>query len=52
VDFLALAAALAQPADDLIAGIPAVGHHTEQFVGALLAKVLRWERQLRFVAER
>jgi hypothetical protein len=52
VDFLALAAALAQPADDLIAGIPAVGHHTEQFVGVLLAKVLRWERQLRFVAER
>jgi hypothetical protein len=31
-----------------IAGGLVVGHNTEQFVGPLLAEVLRWERQLRF----
>ena len=39
MDFLALAAALAQPPDHLVAGVLAVGHDAEQFVNPLRPKV-------------
>jgi hypothetical protein len=51
VDFLALAAALAQPPDDLLARILPVGHDAEQFEGTFLAKRLRRERQVRLVVQ-
>ena len=52
MDFLALAAALAQPPDDLVARVFAVGHHAEQLVGALGTEFLRREQQLRLIAQR
>src|SRR5271165_1675004 len=51
VHFLALAAPLTQPPDDLIGRVLPVGHDTEQFVNALLTKRLRREWQVRLIAQ-
>src|SRR5208283_404930 len=50
-DFIALAAPLTQPPDDLIGRVVPVGHDTEQFVNALLTKRLRREWQVRLIAQ-
>src|SRR5271170_3277308 len=52
MNFLALAAARAQPPDHLVAGLLLVGYHAEQFVGAFGSERLGRKRQARFIAER
>ena len=52
MDFLDLAAALAQPPDHALAGARAVGHDGEQFIDPLRAERLGGKRQLRLVAQR
>src|SRR5271169_5409671 len=52
MDFLALAAALAQPPDHAVARSLPVGHDAKQLVNPLLTKHLRGKRQLRLVAQR
>ena len=52
MDLLALAAALAQPPDDLIAGILFVGHDAEQLAGPLAGERLCGERQVGRVTQR
>src|SRR5271167_3633983 len=51
MDLFALAAALAQPPDHLIAGKRAVGHNAKQLIEALLTERLGGKRQLPLVAQ-